>query len=244
MIYVCPALITIIVCTPVAEKLPESLPESLQVLPVQIGAFSYQSRVLERGCWELLRFGLLCFPVPGGPAVRYRTYARKLERYSSGRSEGAAHSDLGDYPSRRSVDPMKHLNIGWNPATKEWFCAKCGRTSDHSNVHDAHKELDQYECQVPSVERSGAVPGTETVRLIRKPFNMTVRTERSGCRFAVTKTDEGKPVVKLELFHDTVAHLRLLTVGFEVLGGVTLEQARTLVDSMNEKIVGVIVTPK
>ena len=94
---------------------------------------------------------------------------------------------------------MKHLNIGWNPATKEWFCAKCGRTSGHANVHDAHKALDQYECQVPSVESPKAAPGTETTRLIRKPFNMTLRAERSGCRFAVAKTDEGKPVIQLEL---------------------------------------------
>ena len=96
----------------------------------------------------------------------------------------------------------------------------------------------------PSVESPRAAPGTETVRLMRKPLDMTLRTERSGCRFAVAKTDEGKPVIKLELFHDTVAHLRSLTVGFEVLGGMTAEQARTMVDSMNEKIVGVIVTPK
>jgi hypothetical protein len=139
---------------------------------------------------------------------------------------------------------MKHLNIRWKPNTKGWFCTNCGRTSGHANVHDAHKELDQYECQVPSVESPRAAPGTETTRLIRKPFNMTLRAERSGCRFAVAKTDEGKPVIQLELFHDTVSHLRSLTVGFEVLGGVIPEQARTLVDLMNEKIVGVIVTPK
>jgi hypothetical protein len=73
---------------------------------------------------------------------------------------------------------------------------------------------------------------------------MTLRAERSGCRFAVAKTEEGKPVIQLELFHDTVSHLKSLTVGFEVLGGMIPEQARTLVDLMNEKIVGVIVTPK
>ena len=79
---------------------------------------------------------------------------------------------------------------------------------------------------------------------IRKPFNITLRAERSGCRFVVAKTDEGKLVIQLELFHETVSHLKSFTVGFEVLGGVTPEQVRTLVDSMNEKIVGVIVTPK
>jgi hypothetical protein len=90
-------------------------------------------------------------------------------------------------------NPMKHLKIMWNPSTGEWFCANCGRTSDHANVHDPHKELDQYECQVPSVENPRAAPGTETTRLIRKPFELTPRTERSGCRFVVAKTDEGKP---------------------------------------------------
>ena len=30
---------------------------------------------------------------------------------------------------------------------------------------------------------------------------------------------------------------------FELLGGVTLEQARTLVDAMNERIVGIVVAP-
>jgi hypothetical protein len=46
---------------------------------------------------------------------------------------------------------MKHENIRWNPATQEWFCAKCGRTSDHSKEPDARFELEQYECNFPSV---------------------------------------------------------------------------------------------
>ena len=72
---------------------------------------------------------------------------------------------------------------------------------------------------------------------------MTVKTERSGSRF-VAKTDEGKPVIQLELFHDTVSSLRSLSLGLELLSGTTLQQARTLVDAMNERIIGVIVTPK
>ena len=72
---------------------------------------------------------------------------------------------------------------------------------------------------------------------------MTLKTERSGSRF-VAKTDEGKPVIQLELFHDTVSSLRPLSIGLELLSGTTLGQARTLVDAMNERIIGVIVTPK
>ena len=71
-----------------------------------------------------------------------------------------------------------------------------------------------------------------------------MNSERGGCRFVVTKTDDGKPLIKLELFHDTVSHLRSLSVGFEMLSGVSLEQARTLVDAMNERIIEVIVVPK
>jgi hypothetical protein len=33
---------------------------------------------------------------------------------------------------------------------------------------------------------------------------MSSNTERSGCRFVVAKTAEGKPVIQLELFLDTV----------------------------------------
>ena len=69
------------------------------------------------------------------------------------------------------------------------------------------------------------------------------KSERSGSRFVV-RTDEGKPVIQLELFHDTVSSLKSLSVGFELLGGTTLDLARTLADVMNERIVGVIVTPK
>ena len=51
-------------------------------------------------------------------------------------------------------------------------------------------------------------------------------------------------MIKLQLFHDTVAGLRSITVGFEMLSGTTLEQTRTLVDKMNERIIGVAVTAK
>jgi hypothetical protein len=71
-----------------------------------------------------------------------------------------------------------------------------------------------------------------------------MKSERGGCRFVVTKTDEGKPMIELELFHDTVSVLRSLKIGFEVLSGTTAEQARILVGAMNEMILGVIVTPK
>jgi len=72
---------------------------------------------------------------------------------------------------------------------------------------------------------------------------MMPKSERSGSRFVV-RTDEGKPVIQLELFHDTVSGMRAISVGFELLSGVALDQAKILVDAMNERIVGVVVTPK
>jgi hypothetical protein len=50
-------------------------------------------------------------------------------------------------------------------------------------------------------------------------------------------------MIQLELFHDTVSRLKVFKVGFEVLSGTTADQARALADAMNERIVGVIVTP-
>jgi len=138
----------------------------------------------------------------------------------------------------------RHLNLTWNPVTKEWFCARCGRTSDQETVHDAQVALAPYECTVPSVETPRAVPGTETIRLIRKPFKMTLRPDRSGSRFIVAQNDDGKPFIQLELFHDTVPGLRALSVGLELLSGTTPEQVKILVDAMNERIVGVVVTPR
>ena len=73
---------------------------------------------------------------------------------------------------------------------------------------------------------------------------MSGKPELGSCRFAVTKTDEGSPVLKLELFHDTVPSLRSLSIAFEVLSGTTLEQARTPADATNERVIGVIITAK
>jgi hypothetical protein len=63
-------------------------------------------------------------------------------------------------------------------------------------------------------------------------------------RFVASNTDDGRPLIRLELFHDIVAGLKSITVEFEVLSGTTLEQTRTLVDTMNERIIGVAVSPK
>jgi hypothetical protein len=139
---------------------------------------------------------------------------------------------------------MKHGTLRWNPGTKEWFCTSCGRTSRAADEHDAQVEIEQYDCTVPSVEGPISAPGTETIRLIRKPYKMTLRSERSGARFVAASTDSGTPFVRLELFHDTIAALKSFSVGFEVLNGTTPAQVKALLEVMNERIVGVILTAK
>ena len=67
--------------------------------------------------------------------------------------------------------------------------------------------------------------------------------ERGSCRFNLRKTSEGKPVIEMEMFQNTVPHLAAVTLRFEVLSGITIEQTRDLIERMNDQIVGVVVTP-
>src|SRR5258708_5599131 len=122
---------------------------------------------------------------------------------------------------------MKHEKLIWDPGTREWICIQCGRASNETNVHFAQEKLDRYDCR-PLGGAPKAEPGTETARFAKKPFSTfsaTSKPERSGSRFVV-RTDEAKPVIQLELFHDTVAGLKTMSVGFEVLSGTTVDQAR------------------
>ena len=44
---------------------------------------------------------------------------------------------------------MKH-ELRWNPELEEWFCVRCGRTSDHVVREDAQAEMEFFECQLPA----------------------------------------------------------------------------------------------
>jgi len=72
---------------------------------------------------------------------------------------------------------------------------------------------------------------------------MSNKLERGGCRFSA-RTAEGKPIIEMQLFHDTVPRLAGATLAFEVLSGTTLEETRKLAEAMNDRIIGVVVTPK
>jgi hypothetical protein len=174
------------------------------------------------------------------------TFAARSGDFSSARNRKGITSGRTSFESGvhlRCANKMKHKDLRWNPSIREWFCTSCGRTTNVEDENQARASLDQYECTIPSVEVSGSVPGTETKRLIRKPYKMTLKRERSGSRFVAARTEDGGPSIRLELFHDSVPSLKSLTIGFEVLGGTTPAQLKALLDAMNERIVGTIVTP-
>jgi hypothetical protein len=136
---------------------------------------------------------------------------------------------------------MKHENLLWNAATREWFCTRCGRTSDNASVFEAQSALERYECHLPSVTLRNPPAGTETTRLMRKQV-LPPKIERGGSRFVAVLRDHG-PEIRLELFHE-LPSMATFSIGFEMLRGVTLPEAKKLVEMMNERIVGVIVSPK
>ena len=49
-------------------------------------------------------------------------------------------------------------------------------------------------------------------------------------------------IVEVRPHHDTIFALRGVQVGFELLNGITLEQAKKIVDVLNENVIGVSVT--
>jgi hypothetical protein len=67
-------------------------------------------------------------------------------------------------------------------------------------------------------------------------------TERSNCQFMVQQTPDGKVVVVVQLLHHTIPSLKNSVVGFDLLGGTRVEQAKKLADQLNEYVLGVFVT--
>jgi hypothetical protein len=67
----------------------------------------------------------------------------------------------------------------------------------------------------------------------------TTKIERAGVSFSV-----GRPVapvtIEVRLNHDTIPALRGVRLSFELLNGLTLAQAKKLLDVLNEKVVGMV----
>jgi len=66
--------------------------------------------------------------------------------------------------------------------------------------------------------------------------------ERSSCRFKALQGTDGKSVIRMEMFHQTVPSLAGMTLEFELLSGTTPDQARKLAESVNDRVIGVLIT--
>jgi len=73
--------------------------------------------------------------------------------------------------------PYPHSDIRRNPELQEWFCAKCGATSDHALEKDAAAEISGFECNLygTTVKRLG-----EKERDLRAYHLMKLQTQQSG----------------------------------------------------------------
>jgi hypothetical protein len=67
-------------------------------------------------------------------------------------------------------------------------------------------------------------------------------TNRSNCRFLVQQTSDGKAIVIVQLLHETIPALPNAVVGFDLLGGTRVEQAKRIADLLNEYVLDLFVT--
>jgi hypothetical protein len=71
---------------------------------------------------------------------------------------------------------------------------------------------------------------------------MSPQVQRDGCSFKAVAAEDGKFILRLELFHGTIPLLAEATLDFELLAGTTLSQARSVADVANERILSLVVT--
>jgi len=67
------------------------------------------------------------------------------------------------------------------------------------------------------------------------------KIQKSNCRFQAGKAADGKPTITLEIFQ-TVASLAGKTVEFELMGGTTLQEAKTLAEAVNDRVIAIVLT--
>jgi hypothetical protein len=62
------------------------------------------------------------------------------------------------------------------------------------------------------------------------------RIERGTCRFVARKDASGRPTINLQFFHRTASILNHAALSFNLLGSLTLDQAKKLTDALNENV--------
>jgi hypothetical protein len=71
---------------------------------------------------------------------------------------------------------------------------------------------------------------------------MPEKTERSNCRFSIQQSTDGRPVLVINLYQNTISSLRNSVIGFDLLGGLPVAAAQRLADTMNEHILDLFVS--
>lgn len=69
----------------------------------------------------------------------------------------------------------------------------------------------------------------------------TTKVERVGASFRISH-DTGPLVLEVHTHHDVIPALRGARLGLELLNGITQQQAKKILDVLNENIVGVVFT--
>ena len=59
------------------------------------------------------------------------------------------------------------------------------------------------------------------------------KTQRSNCRFLLQQMPDGKPLIIVRLYQDTIPVLQKVVIGFDLLGGTQKEQAKKLTELLN-----------
>lgn len=63
-------------------------------------------------------------------------------------------------------------------------------------------------------------------------------TQRAGVGFTVGR-QAGPVVIEVRLHHDTISVLKDVQIAFELLNGITLDQAKKIADMLSENVVGI-----
>ncbi len=69
----------------------------------------------------------------------------------------------------------------------------------------------------------------------------TNKIERAGVGFGIGRRN-GSMVIEVRTHHDIIAALKGVQVDFELLNGITQEQAKKILNVLNENIIGLSVT--
>jgi hypothetical protein len=69
------------------------------------------------------------------------------------------------------------------------------------------------------------------------------KIQKAGVAFAVAQQGTA-PVIEVRPHHDTIAEFRGVKLAFELLNGIRPEQAKKIVEMLNENVVGIMVASK